>query len=324
MTDSAKPKVLCMVDLTLAPEAKQVLEASVNLDYRKPDRKVLLDIIHQFDAFWGHVDLKVDKEVLDRGKKLKVVNTASTGTDHLDKEEVAKRGIRILSITTDYGLLRTFTATAECAWMLLLTCSRHFRASNRSALDGNWRSERFYGTQLYEQTLGVLGVGRLGTMTVEFGKAFQMRVLGCDLKPFAIPDVEQVDFDTLLGESDAISIHIHMTPENYNLFDSGTFKKMKEGAILINTSRGDIVDENALLNALESGALAAYGTDVVHDEWRPDMSESPVIQYARNHDNVVITPHIGGCTFRSLVDARVFSARKLVHFLKTGEELTMP
>ncbi|MBN2293198.1 MAG: hypothetical protein JXM70_12280, partial [Pirellulales bacterium] len=167
------------------------------------------------------------------------------------------------------------------------------------------------------------GVGRLGRMTVEMGKGFRMRVLGCDRVPFEIDGVERVDFDTLLRESDAISIHIHMEPENHHLFNRETFAKMKPGAILVNTSRGDIIDETALIECLESGRLAAFGADVVSDEWRDDMRESPLVKYAMTHDNVYITPHIGGCTYRSLVDARIFAARKLVHYLKTGEELRM-
>ena len=321
---AAGAKVLCMVDLSLVPKALGLLRESTDLDYRPADRSTLLDIIDRYEAFWGHVDLKIDKPVLDRAGKLKVINTASTGTDHIDKEETARKGIRILSITTDYGLLRTFTATAECAWMLLLACSRNFRTVTRSALEGNWKNERFFGAQLYEQTIGVLGLGRLGSMTVEFGKAFGMRVLGCDLKPISIPGVERVGFNTLLRESDSISIHIHMTPENHHLFNADALQKMKKKAVLVNTSRGDIVDENAVLEALESGSLAAYGADVLHDEWREDMGMSPLIRYARAHDNVILTPHIGGCTHRSLVEARIFSAKKLVHYLKTGEELKMP
>ena len=212
--------------------------------------------------------------------------------------------------------------------MLLLACMRHFRTAVGYALAGKWNKEpsareELRGRQLFERTLGVLGVGRLGTMTAGFGKGFQMKVLGCDLKSFSLPGVEQVDFDTLMAQSDAISIHIHMTPENYHLFNAETFGNMKEGAVLINTSRGDIVDEQALLEALESRRLSAYGADVVHDEWRSDLRENPLIRYARHHNNLVLTPHIGGDTYRSVIDARIFSARKLVHFLNTGEELTI-
>ena len=134
----------------------------------------------------------------------------------------------------------------------------------------------------------------------------------------------EVDFDTLLGQSDVMSIHIHMLPQNYHLFNDAIFSKMKDGAVLVNTSRGDIIDEDALLRALDSGKLAAFGADVLHDEWRENMGDSPVIRYAREHDNVIVTPHIGGCTVRSVKEARIFAARKLVHYLQTGEELCMP
>ena len=319
-----KPRVLCTQDLSSAPEALATLQEAVDLDYRASSRATLLEAIGECDAYWGDICVKVDKEVLDRAKNLKVVCVAATGTDHIDKEELARRGIRLLCIAKDYGLLDTFTATAECAWMLLQTCHRHFRDATAGALQGNWKREDFCGDQLSGRTLGVLGVGRLGKMTVEFGKAFRMRVLGCDHLPFEIEGVEPVDFDTLLREADDISIHIHMLPENYHLFNEEVFGKMKDGAVVVNTSRGDLIDEDALLRALESGKLAAFGSDVLHNEWRDDMRESPVVQYAQTHANVVITPHIGGCTHKSMVDARNFTARKLVQYLQTGEELTMP
>jgi D-3-phosphoglycerate dehydrogenase len=298
-----RPKALCTMDLDLAPEALQILREAVELDYRLVDRETLLRIIGDYEVYWGRVSLRIDREVLSRTKKLKVINTTSTGTDHIDKREALRRGIKILSITRDYGLLKTFTATAECAWMLLLACHRHLRGATHSVLEGHWETENFIGRQLLQRNLGVLGVGRLGRMTVEYGKAFGMRVLGCDIKPFSISGVEQVDFDILLKNSDVISIHIHMTDENFHLFNARTFKKMKEGAILINTSRGDIIDETALLETLESGKLSAFGVDVLHNEWRENISDSPIVQYAGTHDNVIITPHIGGCTYKSIIDA---------------------
>jgi D-3-phosphoglycerate dehydrogenase len=309
----------------LPDEAKEILDAECDVDYLPADRAKLLEIIGSYDAFWGHFDFKVDKPVLERATKLKVVNTTSTGTDHIDKDECARRGIHVLHIAKDLGLLDTFTATAELAWMLMLACHRNMRAATRDAHAGKWgNTERFQGDQLSTRTLGVLGIGRLGKMTVEYGKAFRMKVLGCDLQPFSIPGVEQVDFDTLLRRSDAISIHIHMTAENRHRFNAQSFAKMKRGAVLVNTSRGGIVDEAALLAALDSGQLAAFGSDVLEDEWRADMTKQPVIEYARTHDNVVLTPHIGGASRQSIEWSRVFSAKKLVHFLKTGEELTMP
>ena len=159
-------------------------------------------------------------------------------------------------------------------------------------------------------------------MVCQYGQAFRARVLGCDVKPFSEPGVEAVDFETMLAEADAISIHIHMLPENYHIFNADTFSKMKQGAVLVNTSRGDLIDETALLEALESGRLSAFGADVLHNEWRADMRKSPLVQYAQTHENVIVTPHIGGATRRSIVEARIFSAQKLAHFLQTGKVLT--
>ena len=320
----SRRRVLCMLDLSGAPEGLAALREVADVDLRTPDRETLLAVIGDYDALWTHVDLVIDDEVLGRARRLKVINTASTGTDHIDRAAASRGGIRILSITKDYDLLDNFTATAECAWMLLLACHRHFRGAVRHVLEGGWKQQRFTGRQLSDETLGVLGIGRLGRMTVEYGKAFRMRVLGCDREPFHVPDVESVDFDTLLAESDALSLHVHMLPENYHLFDEEAFAKMKRGAILVNTSRGDLVDETALIAALESGKLAAFGTDVLHNEWRRDMRESPLVRYAQDHENVIITPHMGGATHRSLWEARDFSAKKLAHYLATGEELTCP
>jgi D-3-phosphoglycerate dehydrogenase / 2-oxoglutarate reductase len=312
-----RPKLLCMVDLSMAPEAKAAIEAAARVDYAPAEHARLCQCIGAYDAFWGHTNCRVDREVLERAARLKVVNTASTGTDHIDVAECERRGVQVLSITRDYDLLDMFTATAECAWMLLLNCMRHFPAAREHVLAGHWRGELFCGRQLSQRTMGVLGVGRLGRMTVEYARAFRMRVLGCDLKPVSIPGVERVDFATLLRQSDCLSIHIHLTEQSRHLFNAAAFAAMKPGAVLVNTSRGDIIDEAALLAALASGRLAAFGADVLHDEWRADMGESPVVQYARTHPNVVLTPHIGGHTDLSVHDARVFSARKLARFLES-------
>ena len=323
MTDE-RPRLLCMADLSVAPQGLDELKRAARVDYVPSDRKVLLDGIGEYDAFWGHTELKIDREVLDRAVKLKVINTASTGTDHIDKEEAARRGIRVLSITTDYGLLEKFTATAECAWLLNLACLRHFRAATRHVLEGKWGARRFSGKQLFDLTYGVLGVGRLGKMTCRYAKAFCNKTIGCDLKKFDVPGVEQVSFEQLLHEADVISIHIHMLPQNYHLFNCETFARMRDAAVLINTSRGDIIDESALIQALESGKLAAFGADVISNEWRENMADSPLVQYAQEHENVVITPHMGGASDTSLRLAKEFSAKKLARYLETGEELRMP
>jgi D-3-phosphoglycerate dehydrogenase len=322
----SKPKLLCMTDLGLVPEALERLRAVADVDYLPPDARVLRETIGDYDIFWGHVLVPVDAEVLSRAGRLRYIATASTGTNHIDKEAARARGITVISITEEYELLERFTATAELAWTLLLSCVRNMRPMVRRALAGEWEDlEALRGRQLSNMTLGVLGYGRLGKMTARFGRAFCQRVLACDVRPFRevfqgwqAVGVEPVDFPTLLRESDAISIHIHMTPENRHLFNAETFARMKPGAVLINTSRGDIIDEQALLAALDTGRLSAFGADVLSGEGMRPMAESPVVRYAQTHDNVVLTPHMGGGTTLSIVEARLFMAEKLAGLIEQG------
>ena len=313
-----RPKVLCMLNLELAPNALEPLKKVADVDHLPIDRKLLLERIGDYDAYYGHIDIQVDREVIDRARRLKVVAGPSTGTDHIDVKLLKERGIDLLTLTHEYELLDTFTATAECAWGLLLSCIRRIPTAVETVRRGEWPRERFIGRQLSKKTLGVLGVGRLGKMVVDYGKTFRMRVLGCDPIKFSIDGVKQVDYDTLLCESDVISIHVHLNDETCGLLSREAFEKMKEGVVITNTSRGALIDEAAFLEALESGKVAAAGIDIIDGEWLDDISAHPLVQYAQRRDNLLITPHIGGATIKSVADARIFLAKRLAEYLNGG------
>jgi len=174
------------------------------------------------------------------------------------------------------------------------------------------------GHQLAGKTLGILGCGRLGTIMGQYGQAFRMKIVGCDTRDVEMVGVEfeRVDLDRLLRESDVLSIHIHLTEENRGLIDRHALAKMKPGAILINTSRGAIIDEVALLDALKHGPLAAAGLDVIEGEWRDDLEQHPLIEYSRSHGDLVITPHVGGVTYESQAMAYAAAAHKLAEYLQ--------
>jgi D-3-phosphoglycerate dehydrogenase len=313
-----------MTDLSMVPESLARLREVAEVDYPPSSPGSLRRSIGQYDAIWTHIHAPIDAGLLTRAKRLKLIASATTGTDHIDVDAARRRGIEVLSLKTEFELLEGFTATAEMAWTLLLMCVRKMRPMLRKGLSGRWEEhESLRGRQLSEMTLGVLGFGRLGKMTARYGRAFCRRVLACDVRPFRevfqgwpAEGVSPVDFETLLRESDAISIHIHMTPENRHLFGAKTFSRMKPGAVLINTSRGDIIDEDALIEALETRRLAAFGADVLHGEGRERMEDNPVIQYAQDHENVIITPHMGGGTHFSVIEARRFMADKVAVALK--------
>jgi D-3-phosphoglycerate dehydrogenase len=225
----------------------------------------------------------------------------------------------VLSLKDDRELLDRITSTAELAWGLILACARRFPEAIDASRRGVWARDAVRGHQLAYKTLGVLGCGRLGTMVAAYAKAFRMHVLGCDVRPVDLPGVENVSFDRLFAESDIVSVHIHLTEENHRLINRDVLARMKPGSILINTSRGAIIDEAALLDALEHGPLAAAGLDVVEGEWRDDLDQHPLIAYAQRHGNLVVTPHVGGVTVEAQETAYSAAARKLAGFLESAQ-----
>ena len=309
-------KVYCNVDLSLKKDALKELEKVADVIYFPAMQETLLDNIIDFDAYYASAFVEMNKEVLDNAKNLKVIATPGTGTDHIDITEARRNGIDVLDIAEERELLKGFTATAELAWALLLSCIRKLPAAFDCAKQGYWARERFTGYQLYGKKLGLLGLGRLGTMMAGYGNGFGMKVLGCDLEEKNIAGVKQVALDELLVKSDVISIHIHLTEANKGFVSNELLKKMRPGVVIINTSRGAIIDEDALIKSLESGHVGAAGLDVIHGEWDKNIYDHPLIKYARTHDNLVITPHIAGATVESIIGARVFLAKKLADYIR--------
>ena len=308
-----------MVDLEPYPEVKEALEEAADVTYLAPSHDRLVALIPKYDAYFGHIHVQVDREVIERGRKLKAIATPTTGTDHIDLDAAKERGIEVVCIKTEYDLLDTFTATAELAWGLLIACVRELPAAHGRATTGHWDRDLFTGHQLSGKTLGILGYGRLGRMVAQYGNAFRMRVIACDIRDFSAPGVSRADFETLLRESDVISLHIHLTPETTGTIGREAFSKMKPGVVIINTSRGALVDEGAFLDALKSGKVSAAGLDMIHGEWDEHIERHPLIRYAATHRNLVITPHIGGSTYETNRDARLCTAKKLVRYLKSLE-----
>ena len=276
------------------------------------DREWMLRNIDRFDIYLASLHVQIDRPMLERAVRLKLIATPTTGMDHIDAEYCVERNIEIINIRTEYELLESFTATAELAWGLLLASVRQIPRAAATANRGDWPREAFRGRQLSRKTLGVLGVGRLGSMVAEYGKAFRMRVLGCDPHPRKrVAGIEYVSLERLLQESDFISIHVHLTPQTRLMIGAREFGLMKDGVTIVNTSRGGIIDERAFAEALRSGKVAGAGLDVIDGEWRTDLAQHPLIRLANEHPNVVIAPHQGGATVESQSDGHRFVARKV-------------
>lgn len=312
-------KILNTLELGGAPEAVAALEDVGHLTSLPAERGLVLPALADIDAYLASASVRIDQEFLDHAPRLRVIGSPSTGTDHMDPAAIRARGITCFDIAKEFDLLNGFTATSELAFGLLLAIVRNIPQAVAAAEQGIWARERYSGIQLFGKTLGILGLGRLGRISARIGQGFGMRVIAHDPDPAAIaPGVEKVEFDRLLAESDALSIHIHLRPETDGLIDAECFRRMKPSAILLNTSRGRIIDERALLDALRSGDIAGAGLDVIDGEWLSpeELYAHPLVAYARGNANLVLVPHIGGSTRESIYGARVFMARKVADHLR--------
>ena len=302
-------------------QARGILQTFADVDERYLDRTQLLDCIDEYDVLIVRLGFQIDKEVIGRGKRLISIVTATTGVDHIDLGAAENSGIEVLCLHGEVDFLRSIPATAELTWGLILALVRNLPAANWSAIQGNWDRESYRGYDLSGKTLGILGLGRIGEKVANYGIAFGMRVIAydndTDKKMSGVTMMNNMK--GLLNQSQIVSIHLPLNESTTGIINGEALKMLPKNAWLINTARGDLVDEEALVSALKSQKLAGAALDVVKHEREINLAESEIIRYARNHSNVIITPHIGGATFDSMASTEIFMANKLKRFLESRE-----
>lgn len=276
-------------------------------------------------AIFARLGLAFDAEFFAvAGPELRVLLTPTTGLSHIDITAASRSNVTLVSLKGRKEFLRTITSTAEQTWALLLAVLRHIPTAHQDVVGGRWDRVPHQGTELYGKTLGILGLGRLGTIVAGYGRAFMMKVVACDLldEPFYLPEnghVERAEFDDVIRRADVLSIHLPLEQDTTGIVDRRRIGLLKHGAFLVNTARGEIVDEAALLHSLETGALAGVGLDVltedaVWDSYTPP--HHPLIAYARTHHNLILSPHLGGYTLEAITRTRSFLVSWLLeHFL---------
>lgn len=224
---------------------------------------------------------------------LAIISCATTGSDHIARGELDKRNIPVRTLRDDRDLLNNITPAAELTFALLLACARKLPAAVDAVKRGEWVREDYPGLMLNGRRLGVIGCGRIGGWMARYARAFGMDVVGYDPFLDMLPDtIDRVSLEKLVETSDAVTVHVHLSDETRGLMSAELFARIKPGAIFLNTSRGAIADEAALLKGLESGRVGAAGLDVLDGE--PDVADHPLRHYAETHDNLLITPHCGG------------------------------
>lgn len=293
----SKPRLLATHKLFAAPRA--LLEAHFDVEYwndaERPPRAEVLRRVADKDALICLLTEKVDAELLEAAPRLRIVANVAVGYDNIDVAACTRRQV---AATNTPGVLDE--TTADFAWTLLMAVARRLVEGDRLVRSGNWRGwnlDQLTGADVHGKTLGLVGFGRIGRAVARRASGFRMRVLYTDAVR-APAEVEQevgarfVERDRLLAEADFLSLHVPLLPETRHLISTAEFGKMKKTAYLINTSRGPVVDEAALVGALEAGEIAGAALDVYERE--PEVHPGLV-----GRDDVVLAPHIASASLET-------------------------
>jgi D-3-phosphoglycerate dehydrogenase len=298
-----------------AAAAEEVVSDSAHLIRVPSNPKDVESRMRDADALLdASMKVVISDAMVASAAKLQIISCATTGSDHIERAELDRRGIPVRTLMEDKQLLLNLTPAAELSWALLMACARMLPAAIDHVKDGGWDREQFPGIMLNGKRIGIVGCGRIGTWMSRYARAFGMDIVGYD--PFVSEFPQQitpVSLEELARTSDFITIHVPLTEDTNGLFSQSCFEQVKTGAIFINTSRGAVIDENALLNALESKRLKAAGLDVLNDE--PEVEKSPLAQYAKTHHNLVLTPHCGGFSHDAVKIVCRRAAEKIVAYL---------
>ena len=292
---------------------KKYFDTEVWTEYAPPPKKVIIEKAKNVDALVPLLSDKIDSEIFNAAPKLKIVAQLAVGFDNIDLQEATRRGIYVTNtpeVLTD--------TTADFAWALLMAAARRVAEADRYVRTGQWKvgwhPSMMQGRDVYGSTIGIVGAGRIGYAVAKRATGFGMKIIFYDVVPR--PEIEKdlgakkVDLNTLFRESDFVSIHVPLMKETHHLVNAERLKLMKKTAYLINNSRGPVVDEKALYEALKEGRIAGAGLDVFEQE--PTPMDNPLLKF----DNVVVAPHISSASYETRSRMAEMVAENLVAFFE--------
>jgi D-3-phosphoglycerate dehydrogenase len=290
----------------IADEGIQILSNHARVDIKtKLQPEQLKTIIGEYDALVVRSQTRVGAEIIEAGKKLKVIGRAGVGTDNIDVDTATKNGIVVVNAPAGNTI-----AAAEHTIALMLALARNVSQAHRQLKSGRWQREKLVGTELRNKTLGIIGLGNVGSEVAKRAHAFEMRILAHD--PFVSKqyahnlNVELVSMDELLREADFVSLHVPLTAATMRLIGASQLAKLKPTARIINCARGGLVDEEAIAKAIETGKLAGAAFDVFANE---PLTDSPLFQ----EEKIIVTPHLGAST----IEAQTSVARDVAQEIMT-------
>lgn len=307
-------KILCITSLKFIPDVQKKLEELGQVDFlENPDLNSVREVISKYDVLFTNPNnskVFLGKEILENSN-LKCITTASTGTIHIDMDYAKKKNINIINLSREIEVLERITSTAEHAFLLMLSGIRNIFPAVNSVSKKSWNYEPFVGRQLTSLEIGVMGYGRLGKMFANYSKAFSANVRIYDpfVKCEEYPQYKNLkDF---LNNLDVLSLHIHASKENLGIINKDFLSYCKNGLLIVNTSRGEIVNESDLLSYLNKNNKSKYFTDVLSSETK-GLSKNKLLEKSLKDDSILITPHMGGMT----IDAQKIAYAHAVKLLK--------
>lgn len=269
----------------------------------------LVAIIGEYDALLVRSQTRVTARIMEAGKKLKVVGRAGVGVDNIDLEAATKRGIIVINAPDG----NTIT-TCEHTFAMMMALSRHIPQAYMKTVNGEWDRKSFLGVELRNKTLGVLGMGRIGSEVAKRAKAFGMDILAYD--PFLTEDraeklqVKLATVDDIIRHADFMTVHTPLTPETRHMISKAQFEVMKKGMRIINCARGGVIDELALVEAIDEGIVAGAAFDVFEEE--PPRADHPFL----SHPKIIVTPHLGASTVEAQENVAIDVSEQVVHILR--------
>lgn len=304
--------VVVIAEVLAASCAEYLGESCDVVEAAGEPRDRLLELLADAEGLVVRSGTRVDGELMDAAPRLRVVGRAGVGVDNIDLEEATRRGILVVNAP-----LANSVSAAEHAFGLMLSVARNIARGDASIRSGRWDRAKFRGVELDGKTLGLVGMGRIGSLVAQRAQAFGMRVLAYD--PYITAEQARAaggelrDLDSLLADSDFISLHLPRTPETENLLGREAFAKAKRGVRIINASRGGIIDEQALVEAIRDGQVAGAALDVYAEE---PMTAGPLTGVPE----IVLTPHLGASTVEAQYKAGLHVAESVVAGL-AGEKV---
>ena len=310
-------KILCPEPNSFSQKGLDYVRDFAQLTAKTMSQSEFEKIAPQFDVVLVRFNTKVGSNIFGKESNIRTIISPTTGLDHIDIKSAKLNDIKVFHLRGEKRFLKGVSGTAELSIGLMLSVMRKIPQSFSAVKSGIWEAGPFRGNEVAGKTLGIIGFGRLGSKVSRTAVALGMKVIAYDPYISRFPagvEAKNTQLD-LFNEADIISLHVPLNENTLHMISFDEINQMKQGVVLINTSRGAVVSSVALINGLETGKIVAAGLDVLESESLIVSKGNSLIEYSKENDNLLITSHIGGATYESVEKTDMFILNKYLKYL---------